>query len=120
MAAYEAKKPELEELGAVVIAATTDSCESTVDMVSETGLSFPVAYGVTEDALEAFDPWWTEDHHGRYAEPMEFLVLRGGTVFGSIYASGPVGRMGVEDVLVSIRGREGRRIEESQKGQSTK
>jgi len=42
---------------------------------------------------------------------MEFIVLRNGTIFGSMYASGPVGRMGVEEVLNSIKSREHRRLE---------
>ena len=111
MATYEARKGDLEELGARVIAATVDDKETTQRMAEEDSLTFPIAYGVTEQQVNSLDPWWTEDHHGRYIQPMEFLILRGGTIFGSLYASGPVGRMGVDEVLYSIRVRERRRLE---------
>ncbi len=78
-------------------------------MAEEVGITFPVAYGVTEQSVRGLAPWWADDRHGRYLQPMEFLVLRHGIVFGSMYASGPVGRMGVDEVIVSVRNRERRR-----------
>ena len=45
-------------------------------------------------------------------QPMELLVLRGGTLFGTMYATGPIGRMAVDEVLNSARGRERRRLEQ--------
>ena len=89
---------ELQELGA------------TEAMAQENGLTFPIAYGLEEGQLRGFDPWWADDQHGHYPQPMEFMVLRGGTIFGSLYASGPIGRMHVDEVLTSIRGRERRRL----------
>ena len=94
-----------------VIAATVEDRETATRMAEEVGLAFPVAYGVTEESVEALAPWWTEDRrHGRYLQPMEFLVaLRRGIVFGSMYASGPIGRMGVDEVIAAIGNRERRR-----------
>jgi len=112
LASYEAKRSELESLGARIIAATVDDRLTTEALASENRYTFPIGYGLTEAQLEDFDPWWADDHHGRYPQPMEFLVLRGGTLFGSLYASGPIGRMDVEEVLTSIRGRERRRLEQ--------
>lgn len=111
MASYQENLDELTELGATVVAVSVESLESTQEMVEKHGLTFPVAYGVTGDQVEGFHPLYNEDHHGRYIQPMEFLLLRNGSVFGSMYASGPVGRMGVEEVLNSIRSRERRRLE---------
>lgn len=111
MASYQAKLDELTELGATVIAASVENLESTKEMVEKNGLTFPVAYGLTEEQIADYHPLPNEDHHGRYVQPMEFLVLRNGTIFGSMYASGPVGRMGVDEVLNSMRGRERRRLE---------
>ena len=45
---------------------------------------------------------------GRYLQPMEFL-LRRGIVFGSMYASGPIGRMGVRQAIAFIKYRESRK-----------
>lgn len=109
---YQEKLPELEKLGVTVIAAAVDDLASSQTMARELGITFPVAYGVSASSVEGFGAWWTEDHHGKYIQPMEFLVLRGGTIFGSMYASGPVGRMGVEEVLNSVNGRERRRLEQ--------
>lgn len=111
LVSFQARLSELETLGVQVVAATADTRETTVAMIKEKGITFPVAYGVTKQDIEAMDPWWTEDQHGLYVQPLELLVLHGGTVFGSIYASGPVGRMDVEEVLNSVRSRERRRLE---------
>ena len=109
---YQAKLRELEELGGQVVAASADTRESALAAATESGITFPLAYGVTEKMIAELDPWWTNDHHGHYVQPIELLVLRGGTIFGSMYASGPVGRMDVEEVLTSVRGRERRRLAE--------
>ncbi len=103
---------ELEALGVTVIAASVDPLEPIREMVESLGLTYPVAHGVTEQDVADFDPWWGNDNHGHYIQPMELLVLRGGTVFGSMYASGPVGRIAVEEVLNAVRSRERRRLEQ--------
>ena len=108
MAAYQNSLDALGELGVTVIAATVDDREAVSDMVREEGLTFPVAHGVTQETVASLAPWWTEDpRHGRYLQPMEFLVRRD-TVLGSMYASGPIGRMDVEQALAFIRSREQR------------
>ena len=95
---------------AMVVAGAVDDQESTIAMAQENGLTFPIAYGLEEVQLHGFDPWWADDQHGHYPQPMEFLVVHGGTIFGSMYASGPVGRMQVDEVLSTIKNRERRRL----------
>ena len=91
-----------------VIGATVEDRETAARMAEEEGLTFPIAYGVTEESVQALGPWWTEDRtHGRYLQPTEFLV-RHGIVFGSMYASGPIGRMGVRQAMALIKYRESR------------
>jgi peroxiredoxin len=114
LASYQAHLDELERLGVSVIAASVDPLEPVREMVTELGLTYPVAYGVTDEDVAAFDPWYGDDQHGHYIQPMELLILRGGTVFGAMYASGPIGRMAVDEVLNSVRGRERRRLEQQQ------
>lgn len=111
MASYQAKLEELAGLEATVVAVSVEDLESTKEMAEKNGLTFPIAYGLKEEDVAAFHPLPNEDHHGRYLQPMEFMILRNGTIFGSMYASGPVGRMGVEEVLNSIKSRERRRLE---------
>jgi peroxiredoxin len=111
---YQARKADLEALGVTVVAATIDTLEQTAALVESLGLTFPVAYGLTDADVVAFSPWFGNDDHGHYIQPMELLILRGGTIFGAIYASGPVGRMDPDEVLNSVRTRERRRTEHEQ------
>ncbi len=112
LVSYQEHLEELEGLGVSVVAASVDPIESVREMVEALGLTYPVAFGVTDEDVAQFDPWFADDQHGHYIQPMELLVLRGGTLFGAMYASGPIGRMAVDEVLNSVRGRERRRLEQ--------
>jgi peroxiredoxin len=111
LAAFEEKKAELEALGATIFAASVDAMEQAREVADKQKLSFPVAYGVTKEESELFGAWWSNDRGG-YIQPSEFIVGRGGVVLGSMYASGPVGRMGVDEVIRQITNRERRRLEQ--------
>ena len=100
----------------MVLAATADDRESTEALARGNGLTFPISYGTNPSQLEPLDPWWVHDRHGHYHQPMEFLVMPDGTVFGSLYASGPIGRMDVNEVLASIKRREKIRVEDENTG----
>ena len=110
MAAYEAAKAELEALDVTVYAVSTDDEEQARE-VQGRGLSFPVAYGATKSDADTIGAWWSEDRGG-YIQPAEFLLSRGGVVAGAMYASGPVGRMGADEVIRFIQFRENRRRQE--------
>ena len=110
MAEWEAKKAELDELGVTIYAVSVDSQEQAQE-VKDKGLSFTVAYGATKEDGELIGAWWSEDRGG-YIQPAEFLLGRGGVVLGAMYASGPVGRMGVDESVSMITNRENRRREE--------
>ena len=84
-------------------------------MIEKSGASFDFAYGVTQAEAETFGAWWSEDRGG-YIQPAEFLISRGGVVLGSMYASGPVGRMGVDEAIRQITNRERRRREDEGDG----
>ena len=96
-----------------VYAASVDALEHARDVAGHC-LSFPVAYGATEEHGEEVGAWWSEERGG-FIQPAEFLLDRGGVVLGSIYASGPVGRMRAEEVIRLIKYREGQRKEQEQK-----
>lgn len=111
MAAFEANKAELEELGVTIIAATTDTLEQAQDIANnDPGLTYQVAYAVTKEDAELLGSWWSEDREG-YIQPTEFILSRG-VVLGALYASGPIGRMGVDEVVRLITNRERRRREQ--------
>ena len=111
MAAWEQNRAELEELGATVYAVSVDDMEKAQEVV-ELGITFPVAYGATREDADKIGAWWDE---GRgYIQPAEFILGRGGVVLGSVYASGPVGRMGADEAMRLITSREQRRREQEQ------
>ena len=100
----------MEGLGATIIVASVDDKEHAQEMVDK-GFSFKMAYGVTKKESDNFGAWWSEDRGG-YIQPAEFLIGRGGVVLGSIYASGPVGRMGADEAIRQISRRESMRKEQ--------
>ena len=97
-------------MGVTVIAVSTDTEEQARE-VQGRGLSFPVAYGATRADADTIGAWWSDDRGG-YIQPAEFLLGRGGVVLGSMYASGPVGRMNADEVIHAITFRENRRRQE--------
>ena len=112
LAAWEEKKAELEGLEASIFAVSTDNLEQATEVAGK-GLSFPVAYGATKEDGDQIGAWWSDDHDG-YIQPSEFLLGRGGVVLGAMYASGPVGRMGIDEAIRAITTRERRRLEQEQ------
>ena len=117
MDAYEEKKAELEALGAKVYAAAVDDKEHAEEMAGR-GLTFSIGYGVTKEQADSIGAWWSDDRDG-FVQPTEFLIGRGGVVLGSMYASGPVGRMGADEAIRLINNRERRRLEEEQQSAGT-
>ena len=108
MAEWEENSEELESLGCSVVAVSSDSLEHAEKMQKESGAKFPIAYGVKREQVEALGAWWAEERGG-FVQPTEFLLGRRGIVLGSLYASGPVGRMSADEALYAIRSRERRR-----------
>ena len=105
-------------MDATVIAAVVDSQELTQELADgDPKLTFPIAYGVTKEQADQLGSWWSEDRGG-YIQPTEFMIGRGGIILGAIYASGPVGRMGVDEVIRSITNRERRRQQEEQEART--
>ena len=99
----------MEALGVTIIGATTDTLEQAQDIANnDPGLTYQVAYGVTKEDADLLGSWWSEDREG-YIQPTEFIMGRGGVILGALYASGPVGRMGVDEVIRMITNRERRR-----------
>ena len=78
-------------------------------------VTFNLAYGATREDSDRIGAWWSEDRGG-YIQPTEFLLGRGGVVLGSMYASGPVGRMGADEAIRMINYRERQRSEETKEG----
>ena len=67
-----------------------------------------MAYGATKEDGELIGTWLSEDRDG-YIQPAEFLLGHSGVVLGTMYASGPLVRMGVDEAVRLITDRENRR-----------
>ena len=100
-------------MGVTIYAVSVDTKELATE-VKDKGLSFPMAYGATKADSDLIGAWWSEERDG-YIQPAEFLLGRGGTVLGAMYASGPVGRMGADEAISLITRRENIRREEEEK-----
>lgn len=101
----------MTELDVEVYAISVDSLDQAQKVVDSNDLTYTVAYGATQEHSSAIGAWRASDHHGDYMQPAEFLLGRGGVVLGSMYASGPVGRMKVEEAISLITNREKRRLD---------
>ncbi|MBI4311785.1 MAG: redoxin domain-containing protein [Chloroflexi bacterium] len=115
LAAYEREKAKLESMGCTVLIASVDTEEQARKVVASQGLTYAVAYGCTKEDADAIGAWWGQHPpDGEHMQPAEFLLGRGGIVLGAMYASGPVGRMAVDEVVHFIEGRERSRLRQEQ------
>ena len=53
---------------ATIYAVSVDNLEQATAVAGK-GLTFPVAYGATQEDGDKIGAWWTEDHHGGYIQP---------------------------------------------------
>jgi len=97
-----------------IYSVSVENKELAQEVKDKNNLSFPMAYGATKADGDLMGSWWSEDRGG-YIQPTEFLLGRGGTVLGAMYASGPVGRMGADEAIRLITRRENMRKEEEAK-----
>lgn len=102
MAGFAKLYPDLQALGAKVVAATVDPLDKAKEVAAE--LPFPVAYGVTRAQADAVGAWW-EDRRS-IIQPSEFVLDASGKVISSTYSSGPIGRVDAADVIKLINFRE--------------
>ncbi len=96
-------------MGVAIVGASVEPKEVVQEMATKSGVTFPMAYGVTREDADRLGSWWSDDRGG-YIQPTEFLLGRGGTVLGAMYASGPVGRISPDEAVHFIESRERRRL----------
>ena len=99
----------MAEKGLSIIGASVEPQEIVQEMATKSGVSYPMAYGVTREQADVLGSWWSDDRGG-YIQPTELLLGRGGTILGSMYASGPVGRVSPDEAVHFIEGRERARL----------
>lgn len=107
MAGLQSKLPELEALGARVVAASVDTRAETAALAEKLSLTFPLAWGIPRQMADAIGAWW--DFGRNIVQPAEFIVGANGRVLSSTYSSGPIGRADPGDILALIGLHEKRR-----------
>jgi peroxiredoxin len=100
LAAFEAKKNELAELGVSVWAASVDAEEKTNE-VKASGITLPIGVGVSRELADRLGAWWDETRG--YMQPSEFVFRRDGRILQSSYSSGPLARTDPGDVVSLLR-----------------
>jgi peroxiredoxin len=102
LAGFEKARPELDKVGAKVVAASVDPLDKARETAAELG--YPLGYGATREDADRIGAWW-EDRRG-IIQPSQFVVGTDGKVIASTYSSGPIGRIEPGDVLKLIEFRE--------------
>ena len=93
---WEAHKSELEALNVrVVVAGSVDSAWHAQEIAD--GVSFPISQGVSREQGEAVGAFWEDDR--KFIQPAEFILAKDGTVRGSSYSAGPLGRLDAADAI---------------------
>ena len=105
MAGFEKAKPDLDALGASVVAASVDPIDKAREVAAD--VSFPVGYGITRDIAEKLGSWWEERR--QIIQPSEFIVGADNKIVVSSYSDGPLGRIEGSDVVQLIRFYESRK-----------
>ena len=105
MAGFEKAKPDLDALGASVVAASVDPIDKAREVAAD--VSFPIGYGITRDIAETLGSWWEERR--QIIQPSEFIVGADNKIVVSSYSDGPLGRIEGSDVVQLVRFYESRK-----------
>jgi peroxiredoxin len=104
LADFQTHKAEFDELGARVVAISSDSAEDARQTVAKLGLGFTVLSGLDARAASNAIGCYTGVHEGvPHVQPASFVVDPEGKVAHSVYSSGKVGRLTAEDALMVLR-----------------
>ena len=98
MADYQSRLGELESRNARLIAASVDSKEDAESLVEMLGLTFSVGYGLDfMDFAQKTGAFYEVRRSIIHAT--SFILRRDGTVAHAVYATGPIGRLTVDDCI---------------------
>lgn len=111
MADFQQHKSAFDELGATIVALSSDPQDSARTTITTLGLAFPVAYGLDAAATSRAIGCYAGIHEGvPHVQPTAFVVDGGGNILHAVYSSGMVGRLTAEDALTLIRDQEKKRV----------
>lgn len=90
-----------------VIAASTDAESGARKMAGDQGLTFPVAYDLNAQHIEALGAVAGIRQDETIVQPAEFVLNPDGEVVASMYATTQLGRMNPREVLQFLKSRMG-------------
>lgn len=98
MADYQSRLEELESRNARLIAVSVDSKEDTQSLVEMLGLTFSMGYGLNFMEFAQQTGAFYEVRRS-IIHATSFLLRQDGTVAHAVYATGPIGRLSVDDCI---------------------
>ncbi len=96
-----------DRMGVKVIAASTDEEAGARKMAADQQLTFPVAFGVDLEQIEAIGAIPGIRQEKTIVQPAEFVLNPDGEVVASMYSSTQLGRMKPREVLQFLKSRMG-------------
>ncbi len=102
---FQSGLEKLSAEGIGVLAVSVDSLEDSKKTQSETGATFPIAYGApVKETAEAIGAFYdaAPAHTAPYIHSTGFVVNPEGKVVVSVYSSGAIGRLAWQDVLALV------------------
>lgn len=106
MAGINSELSALNDLDVSVIAASTDAQDKALEVAAN--LSFPVAYGVTQEQAEILGAYWEPNRP--IIQPTEFLLDANHKIITATYSAGPIGRMNAPDLVKVVQFNEKKRL----------
>ena len=110
LADYQAHLEEFKAENADIVALSVDPLDKAQEMVSKTGATFPIGYGLKVPAdAERVGAYWEERRSIIHAT--NFTLGPDRKVLQACFATGPIGRIAAVDALSSIRGTKRRKAQ---------
>ena len=110
VADYLAHFEEFKAENADIVALSVDPLDKAQEMVSKTGATFPIGYGLKVPAdAERVGAYWEERRSIIHAT--NFTLGPDRKVLQACFATGPIGRIAAVDALSSIRGTKRRKAQ---------
>ena len=110
MADFQQHKTAFDDLGATIVALSSDPQDGANTTVANLGLAYPVGYGLDATATSRAIGCYTGIHEGvPHVQPAAFVLDGSGNILHAVYSSGMVGRLTAEDALALLRNQQKKR-----------
>lgn len=110
MADFQQHKAAFDELGAQIVAFSSDPHDSAQTTVAKLGLGFSVAHDLDAAETSQAIGCYIGVHEGTpHVQPAAFILDENGGILLAVYSSGKAGRLTAEDALTVIRDQQKKR-----------